>query len=257
MKTRSLGFIGGGRITRIFLQAFRNAGASFGSIVVYDNHPGTAAELKKRFPGIRIADTPEKASKQDAVFIALHPPAIMESLDVISNFLKKDVIIVSLAPKISIEKINSVLGSPNIVRVIPNATSWMNKGYNPVCFSGEFDPRLKEQLMRLLELLGNTFEVPEPKLESYAIVSAMLPTYFWFQWDKMIDIGVQTGLEWDESAKAVHETLKAALDLMFDSGLSYAQVTDLIPVKPIGDHEEEINRILQTNLLGLHKKISP
>jgi pyrroline-5-carboxylate reductase len=32
---------------------------------------------------------------------------------------------------------------------------------------------------------------------------------------------------------------------------------DLIPVKPIGDHEKEISGILETNLLGLFEKIKP
>ena len=43
-----------------------------------------------------------------------------------------------------------------------------------------------------MELL--TFEVQEEKLESYAIMSAMLPTYFWFQWKALEEIGQKTEL---------------------------------------------------------------
>lgn len=95
------------------------------------------------------------------------------------------------------------------------------------------------------------------KLESYAVVSAMLPTYFWFQWKKMIDIGVETGMTEHESKEAVRQTLLSSIHLMFDSGLGYEQVTDLIPVKPIGDHEEEINQLLEKKLLSLYMKIKP
>ncbi|MCK7472275.1 MAG: hypothetical protein MZU95_17090 [Desulfomicrobium escambiense] len=82
----------------------------------------------------------------------------------------------------------------NIARLIPNATSYINDGFNPVCFSSEFEHKEKDFIFDLLKNCGHTFEVAEEKLESYAIVSAMLPTYFWFQWNYLEEIGVKTGL---------------------------------------------------------------
>jgi len=39
MKTTAVGFIGGGRITRIFLQAFKNNQVVTSKVVVYDTNP--------------------------------------------------------------------------------------------------------------------------------------------------------------------------------------------------------------------------
>ena len=50
-------------------------------------------------------------------------------------------------------------------------------------------------------------------------------------------------------------TLKRAIKLYFDTGLTPAEVMDLIPVKPIGEHETQIREIYQTKLLGLYEKI--
>ena len=83
MKTKTLGFIGGGRITRILLQAFSNKNVSFDKIVVYDLNPEPAANLQKQFPSIVVSD-PGQASSQDIVVIALHPPVIMDMLEKIS-----------------------------------------------------------------------------------------------------------------------------------------------------------------------------
>ena len=104
--------------------------------------------------------------------------------------------------------------------------------------------------------MGNTFEVPEEKLESYAIMSAMLPTYFWFQWKELADIGVKTGLTEEEAKNSIHETIIASLNLMFKSGLKTTEVMDLIPVKPIGEHETQIAEIYKTKLIGLFEKLS-
>ena len=66
-------------------------------------------------------------------------------------------------------------------------------------FSSDFTRSEKKQVLDLLRLMGNTFEVSEEKLESYAIMSAMLPTYFWFQWKELAEIGQKIGLTEKES----------------------------------------------------------
>ena len=109
----------------------------------------------------------------------------------------------------------------------------------------------------MLKKLGKTFETEEAKLESYAIVSAMLPTYFWFQWQEMENIALETGLTAEEAQKAVSSTLKKAWKLYYKSGLTPDKVMDLIPVKPIGENEAEIKNILNTKLIGLFGKIKP
>jgi pyrroline-5-carboxylate reductase len=253
----SIGFIGGGRVTRILLQAFCNRNVKFKSVVVTDPNSAVTTRLKTIYPFIEVADASDAAA-QDIVFISLHPPVIMDTLELLKNDFKSKTTVISLAPKINISKILSKLGHvKNIARLIPNATSYINDGYNPVCFSPGFDNSEKDSIMDLLRNLGHTFETAEEKLESYAIVSAMLPTYFWFQWNYLEKIGIETGLTQTESEEAVHQTLLAAINLMYTSELKPEEVIDLIPVKPIGEHESQITEIFKTKLIGLYEKIKP
>lgn len=254
---QSIGFIGGGRITKILLQAFQNKNAKFSKIVVTDTNNEVATNLKKIYPYVQIK-TASMAAAQDIVFLSLHPPVIMDTLELLKNDFKSSATVISLAPKINLEKISSKLGQvKNLVRLIPNATSYINEGYNPVCFSAGFEKGEKREILDLLGLLGTTFEVAEGKLESYAIMSAMLPTYFWFQWKELADIGQKIGLNEKESKDSIHETLYASLNLMYKSGLTAQEVMDLIPVKPIGEHESQIAEIYKTKLIGLFEKIKP
>jgi pyrroline-5-carboxylate reductase len=252
MNTKSIGFIGAGRITRIFLQALKNKNVSLKNISVFDTDKEVAKKLKTQFSDIQVTDT-KTVSGKEIVFIALHPPVIMETLGKIKNYVSENSTIISLAPKITIEKITAALGNKNIVRLIPNATSVINEGYNPVCFAENISD--KKEILEFLSNLGKTFETEESKLEAYAIASAMLPTYFWFQWFEMIEIGKQIGLSEKESTEAVKQTLKASINTAFNSGLKPEEVFDLIPVKPIGEHETEIKRILNSKLIGLYQKI--
>ena len=252
-----MGFIGGGRITKILLQAFANKDVEFQSIIVFDTNVEVLKALKQQFPYIEMAENLLQAASEPIVFIALHPPVIMETLDKIAGANLRDVLIISLAPKITIEKIASTLKTNNLVRMIPNATSYINEGYNPVAFCADFDENQKLDVMELLKLLGNTFEVAESKLEAYALLSAMLPTYFWFQWDELNKLGIQLGLSEKESKASVQQTLIAAIDLLFNSELLPEQVMDLIPVKPIGEYQQQITEIYQTKVMGLFEKIKP
>jgi pyrroline-5-carboxylate reductase len=253
----TVGFIGGGRITKILLQAFSNKNLRFNNVIVTDPNNDVTSKLKSLFPFINVENSSVAAS-QDIVFISLHPPVIMDTLELLKNDVRSDATVISLAPKISIAKISSKLEKvKNICRLIPNATSYINNGFNPVCFAHRVNPAEKDFVMDLLLTLGHTFEVSEEKLESYAIVSAMLPTYFWFQWNYLEEIGVKTGLTKAESEAAVHQTLIAAINLMYTSELTPVEVMDLIPVKPIGEHEAQIAEIYKTKLLGLFEKIKP
>jgi pyrroline-5-carboxylate reductase len=254
---QSVGFIGGGRVTRILLQGFKNKNINFGKVLVTDTNPEVLTNLKKHFPEIETSDA-AGAAGQDIVFIALHPPVLMDTLELVKESTRADATVISLAPKINLEKLAMKLPQvSNIARLIPNATSCINEGYNPVTFSSGFDPSQKSVMLDLLKSLGSTFEVAEEKLESYAIISAMLPTYFWFQWKELEEIGEKTGLSQKECRDAVYETIKASLDIMYKSGLTASEVIDLIPVKPIGEHEQQIAEIYRTKLLGLFDKIKP
>jgi len=256
MKT-TIGFIGGGRITKIFLQGFQNAGLSFQSVKVFDPNADTLEKLAGVFPQIEKSETAAAAASQQIVFLAVHPPVMMETLQTIKDAVNESSVVVSLAPKITLEKMASVLPTKKLVRMIPNATSFINDGFNPVSFHPEMDIKEKKKILKLLKKLGKTFETEEAKFEGYAIVSAMLPTYFWFQWLEMEKIALETGLTEKEAKKAVQQTLKKAWKLYYKSDLTPAEVMDLIPVKPISENEAEIKNILNTKLIGLFGKIKP
>lgn len=257
MNVETLGFIGGGRITRIFLQAFRNSSVSFKSISVFEPDNERAGALKGQFPEITLASDQSHTARQQIVFLAVHPPVMMEAIEKIRDDISDDTIVISLAPKLSIAKMTAGLQSDKIVRMIPNATSIINDGFNPVCFHGSFSADDRGELMELFGILGETFETDEAKLEPYAIFSAMLPTYFWFQWQELEHLATETGLSADEARESLKATLEKSVRLFYESGLTTDEVIDLIPVKPIGEHEQGIREMYNTKLIGLFQKIKP
>lgn len=259
METRKISFIGGGRITKIFLTALRSKKIKFLQVTVMDTNPDVLKALVAKFPEIKIeASLSESTLTADYIFLAVHPPMIAELLEKAKAGINPKSILISLAPKFTIAKMTLLLGGFNrVVRLLPLASSIIGKGYNPAVFSRSIDRDSKDYLNDLFNVFGHTLEVDEQKIEAYALIVAMGPTYLWFQHYKLIELAKNFGMDEQEARNAVKNMLKATTDTIFESGLDMAEVIDLIPVKPIGEHEAEILRIYDEKLNGLFQKIKP
>ena len=255
----TLGFIGGGRITRILLNGFKNAKVSFEKIYIYETNETVLGSLKADFPEIDASSTdPAKSASSDWVFIALHPPVLMDSLNVIKNVIKKDALVVSFAPKITLDKMQTVLSDvSNLARMNPNAGTYVNKGYNPVCFSKNADKTVIKRFIEAFEKLGKVPVVPENQIEAYAVVSAMGHTYFWYQLQQLKDLGISYGLSEKEANETITTMVWGTTETLFNSGLNYDKVVDLVPVKPMAEHESTIKEFYRTCLNGIYQKIKP
>jgi pyrroline-5-carboxylate reductase len=255
---KTISFIGGGRITRILLQAFKKAGVTFSSVIVYDIDEKTLSDLKINFPQVKTTAYIEETTYADMVILAVHPPVVMEALEKIKTKLRGSAIFLSLAPKFNIGKIESILGGhPNIARMNPSASSIVNKGVNPLAFSRSFDSALKESLISLVQPLGYAPEIDDSKIEAYAVISAMGHTYFNFQLQKLKELAVSFGMNDAEAEKAVSYMLWGTTETLFNSGLTYNEVTDLVPVKPMSEVEETIKGYYDQYLKGIYNKIKP
>ena len=252
---KSFGFIGGGRVTRIILEGLRRKNALPEEIHVSDTNKEVLNNLQSEYPLIKIYDSNEVPASQDFVFISLHPPVFKEVMEKVKENIKKGSIILSLAPKLSIEKITSIIGYDKIARINPNAPSYVNLGYNPVSYSASLTEIEKEEIKSIFEKLGKFPEVDEYNIEGYAITSAMGPTYFWPQLYELKELALSFGLKETEAKDAIENMIIGAVKTMFESNLEPKDVMDLVPVKPLGDEEENIKNIYRSKLKALFEKL--
>jgi pyrroline-5-carboxylate reductase len=259
MKIQTVGFIGCGRIARILLGGFKAAGVTLPSVIASDLNPGNIDLLRAAFPQIQTAGLDNaKPAAQQLVLLAVHPPAIASALSNIKAALRPDAIVLSLAPKFTIAKLSELLGGFNrLARMIPNAPSIIGAGYNPIAFGSGLSPEEKEALAAFLAPLGECPEVAESKLEGFALLTGMGPTYFWFQLQTLRGLAESFGLSSADITPALKRTVCGATRTLLESGLSAAEVMDLVPVKPLAEDEAGIRQAYQTRLPALFAKIKP
>jgi pyrroline-5-carboxylate reductase len=114
--------------------------------------------------------------------------------------------------------------------MIPNAPSILGIGYNPIAFSDTLSAAEKTELLGLFQSWGQCPQVAEDKLEAYAILTAMGPTYFWFQWQEMLQLGLSFGLDRPEVETGLAGMINGGVSTLYESGLSPEVVMDLVPV---------------------------
>lgn len=258
MADKSIGFIGGGRVTSILLSGWRRAETMPGKVTVFDCNQGALVDLQAKTPGVETTSDMTAAASQDVLFLAVHPPVIKDVLPQLKPHLRVDAVMVSLAPKLTIAKLSEMLdGFGRIVRMIPNAPSVVGKGLNPVAFAPAIEAGAREEILQMLRPLGDCPEVPGEQLEAYAIIAAMGPTYFWPQLYELKSLAESFGLSEQAAMEAVDKMLWGTVATMKDSGLSPEQVQDLIPVKPMADETAVLVDAYRRKLTGLMEKIRP
>jgi pyrroline-5-carboxylate reductase len=257
MQSRTIGFVGGGRITAIFLEALGGRGLALERVTVSDSNAEVPARLKGRFPAITTTADNAAAASRERVFLALHPPALKAALPALATCVRQDAVVVSLAPVLTLARLSELLGGfARLARVLPNAPSIARAGWNPVVFGEALSAEARAEIEALLDGLGAHPVVPEPTLEAYALLAAMGPTYFWFQWQALRELALSFGLSAEAADCALRAMLDGAIRTLFDTGLTPEQVMDLVPVKPLADAEPQILRAYRDALPSLYAKLT-
>lgn len=259
LNEKSLGFIGAGRITYILLERLNSIGKLPVNICVSDTSQDALDQLMQRLPSVPIKPvTNAKAAEQDIVFIGV-PPLVMEDiLNDIQMSLRSETIVVSLAPKFTIAKLSHLLnGFHRIIRVIPNAPSIIGLGFNPTVFSNTFSDTERKKFLSLFQIWGKFPEIEEVDLEKYVVLTAVGPTYFWFQWLELCKLLDSFGLSSEATRQGLQEMIIGSAKTLLASDLPPEVVTDLVKIKPLLVIEEELCAIYRQSLTALFEKLTP
>ena len=255
--TNTIGFLGGGRITAIFLSAWEAKGIELGKVIVSDSDPAVLERLQAAHPGIETTLDNQDPVRQDVVFLALHPPVMKTLLPTVAQSLSPNSTVVSLAPVLDFASLRTGLnGHGRLVRMIPNAPALVGLGYNPMVFGPGATPEDHERVSGLFRALGECPLVPEGQLEAHAILTAMGPTYFWPQWQVLRELGQSFGLDGKTVDRGLAAMLHGAVTQMLERGYSFDEVMDTIPAKPLAEAQEALQAPFKEKLPALHAKLT-
>lgn len=107
-----------------------------------------------------------------------------------------------------------------IARLTLSPTSYINEGYNAICFSSQFSKQEKKVICDLLNFLGRIMEVEEIKLDAYCIISEILSNNLLNKLHEIQDFALQIGLNKKECQQVIKNTLISEIHLFYNPKLT-------------------------------------
>lgn len=162
------------------------------------------------------------AEQADVLFLAVKPQIYEPVIKEIASSVKKDAVIVSIAPGKTIAWIDGLFGGKKIVRCMPNTPALVGAGCTGVCANNLVSEQEMMQVMTLLSSFGKAHLVPENLMDTVVGVSGSSPAYVFILIEAMADAAVADGMPrsqaYEFAAQAVYGSAKMVLDSKMHPG---------------------------------------
>lgn len=159
------------------------------------------------------------AKNAELLVLAVKPNSYMDVIAEISKAIRKETIVVSIAPGKTLARLEEAFGvgvPVKIVRTMPNTPVSVGEGMTGMCFNDRITRADAETVAAFLECFGRAAEVSEEQMDAVVAVSGSSPAYVFLMIEAMADAGVLKGLPREKAyvfaAQAVLGAAKMFLD---------------------------------------------
>ena len=224
MDLDTVGFIGGGNMTRAIAGGLLDDGYAAAKLSISEPVEAQRASLQESLPGVFVsAENSAVVVKSACVVLSVKPQIIAAVCrDLAAAVQTSKPLVISIAAGPRIDDIDNWLGGNNaVVRVMPNQPALLGKGV-----SGIFGNRAtsRDQLRAATSILSAVGPVvavsSEAHIDAVTAVSGSGPAYFYLLIDMLAKTGVELGLDEDDALKLAAETASGASTLARNSGES-------------------------------------
>ncbi len=230
---KKIGFIGCGKMASAIIKGITTSSCGVKYELKGSEVNCEIAELAQNRLGITVlTDNRMLAIDSDVIFIATKPNYVAQVLEEIKDELTDDKLIVSIAAGVSTEKIQKIIGTKRVIRVMPNTPALVQEGMSGVC-KGEFATEEDAQfVMNLLSNIGKVIEVEESQIDIVTAISGSGPAFFYQVIEDMARAGEKLGLDYEKSLLLATQTAAGSAKMVMNRGeLSVQTLIDNVATK--------------------------
>lgn len=177
------------------------------------------AELAQSRLGIEVlTDNRLLTMDSDVIFIATKPNYVAQVLEEIKDEITSEKLIVSIAAGVNTTKIQNIIGTKRVVRIMPNTPALVQEGMFGIC-KGEYATEADVQyVMNLLNGIGKVVEVEEHQMDIVTAISGSGPAFFYQVIEDMARAGEKLGLDYEKSLLLATQTALGSAKMVFERG---------------------------------------
>lgn len=216
---KKIGFIGCGKMASAIIKGIKTSCGKEKVELKGSEVNCEIAELAQSRLGIEVlTDNRLLTMDSDVIFIATKPNYVAQVLEEIKDEITPEKLIVSIAAGVNTTKIQNIIGTKRVVRIMPNTPALVQEGMFGIC-KGEYATEADVQyVMNLLIGIGKVVEVEEHQMDIVTAISGSGPAFFYQVIEDMARAGEKLGLDYEKSLLLATQTALGSAKMVFERG---------------------------------------
>jgi pyrroline-5-carboxylate reductase len=223
-----LGFIGVGNMATAIIGGITGHGLVDAGDIYGSNHSPASAERAARELGINAGtDNLAVAKTADILFLSVKPQMFAEVAAQIRGALRRDQVVVSIAPGKTLAWLAQNLGSDvKIVRTMPNTPAMVGAGVTTYCANEFVSEEELARVRTLLESFSLAIQVKESQIDAASAVGGSAPAFAYAFIEALADGGVAEGLPRSMAYQVAAQTVLGSAKMVLETGKHPGQLKD-------------------------------
>lgn len=215
-KNMKITIVGCGNMGLIYARAFLKYNIVTGeNLLLAEKNEQRKLELVKLNIGQVCVVNDARIANSDLVIVCVKPQDFVELSKELKQVLRAENIIISIMAGMKLEKIVSLLGTPSVVRAMPNSPAELGMGMTAFTAHPSLSMERVRKAENLLSTTGRTvFFENEELLDAVTAVSGSGPAYFFYLVKQMVEAGKQMGFDEATASMLVKQTMLGSFHLM-------------------------------------------
>ena len=214
-----IGFIGGGNMGGALASAAARVVGKENVWVVDRDEQSTAACAERIGAAASCYECIAKECR--VIFLAVKPNLVDMAASTLVPLLgeRKDVLIVSMAAGVKLEKLNALFGADaHVIRIMPNTPASVGKGMIVYACSAKVTDEDRAAFTEAMSEAGKLDAIDESKIDAATAVMGCGPAYVYQFIEALADGGVQCGLTRAQAQLYAAQTLLGAAEMVLTTG---------------------------------------
>lgn len=225
-----LGFIGCGNMAKAMIGGIISSKIfDAKEIIASDSYPKGLLKTEHDL-GINVTtDNREVAMNSGVVVLSVKPQYYDSVIKEISNVIKDDTIIVTIAPGQTLEKLEGQFGKAvKIVRTMPNTPALVGEGITGVCKNALVTDEEINYICNILSGFGKAEIIEERMMDAVVAVSGSSPAYVFMFIEAMADAAVMEGMPRDKAYKFAAQAVYGSAKMVMETGKHPGELKDMV-----------------------------
>jgi pyrroline-5-carboxylate reductase len=216
---KTTAFIGSGVMAEAMIKGLLRQGlVTPGQIIASGPRSERGQELFDRYSVHTTTDNIKAASNAQIAVLSVKPQVLCQVLNELAGHVAPQTLILSIVAGAQMRAIYQALGTPAIVRVMPNTPAQIGMGISVWTATEATTETQRGQALAILQALGEeVFVADEGYLDMATALSGTGPAYVFLLMEAMVDAGVHLGFSRHVSERLVIETLRGSVEYVRQS----------------------------------------